>query len=257
LLTRHVSSYKRRYRRINFTALFNERAVRNYSGKSVGPRAGLLKSHSPWKILWYRRILVQTYTCRQAQESEINFTTAFSSRERWGLVNRFGNGAEKARKPEITATKPDAMAARKKDKEENEVYLFTLDDPQQNEDERGSFQPLLKTNSEAAERNPSRTANVLRRLDERWTDGVENRSRWLARARSSSAPGPASPGPASLCLWNGYQAAERVLRVGLDSDAGIFVNLLHSSSRRGLAAAIPEECALHQGSADPPSAHLY
>ncbi len=102
------------------------------------------------------------------------------------------------------------MAARKKDKEENEVYLFTLDDPQQNEDERGSFQPLLKTNSEAAERNPSRTANVLRRLDERRTDGVENRSRWLARARSSSAPGPASPGPASLCLWNGHQAADRV-----------------------------------------------
>ena len=40
------------------------------------------------------------------------------------------------------------MAARKKDKEENE----TLDDPQQNEVERGSIQPLLKTNSEAAER---------------------------------------------------------------------------------------------------------
>jgi hypothetical protein len=57
------------------------------------------------------------------------------------------------------------MAARKKDnlKEENE----TLDDPQQNEDERGSFQPPLKTNLEAAERSPSRTAaNVLRRLDE-------------------------------------------------------------------------------------------
>ena len=45
-------------------------------------------------------------------------------------------------------TKPDAMAARKKDKEENE----TLDDLQQNEVERGSIQPLLKTNSEAAER---------------------------------------------------------------------------------------------------------
>ena len=61
-------------------------------------------------------------------------------------TTRFGNGAEKVRK--ITVTKPDAMAARKKDKEENE----TLDDLQQNEVERGSIQPLLKTNSEAAER---------------------------------------------------------------------------------------------------------
>ena len=60
----------------------------------------------------------------------------------------------------------------KKVKEENE----TLDDLQQNEDERGCFQPLLKTDTEAAERNPSRTANVLRRLDERRTDEVENRS---------------------------------------------------------------------------------
>ena len=59
----------------------------------------------------------------------------------------------------------------KKVKEENE----TLDDLQQNEDERGCFQPLLKTDTEAAERNPSRTANVLRRLDERRTDGDENR----------------------------------------------------------------------------------
>ena len=61
-------------------------------------------------------------------------------------TTRFGNGAEKVRK--ITVTKPDAMAARKKDKEENE----TLDDLQQNEVERGSIQPLLKANSEAAER---------------------------------------------------------------------------------------------------------
>jgi hypothetical protein len=45
-------------------------------------------------------------------------------------TTRFGNGAEKVRK--ITVTKPDAMAARKKDKEENE----TLDDLQQNEVER-------------------------------------------------------------------------------------------------------------------------
>ena len=91
-----------------------------------------------------------------------------------------GNGAEKARK--CTVTKPDAMAARKKDKEENE----TLDDLQQNEVERGSIQPLLKTNSEAAETMLIRTANVLRRLDERWTDGVENR-----KLRALSAP--ASP----------------------------------------------------------------
>jgi hypothetical protein len=51
-------------------------------------------------------------------------------------TTRFGNGAEKVRK--IMVTKPDAMAARKKDKEENE----TLDDLQQNEVERGSIQPL-------------------------------------------------------------------------------------------------------------------
>ena len=59
----------------------------------------------------------------------------------------------------------------KKVKEENE----TLDDLQQNEDERGCFQPLWKMDTEAAERTPSRTANVLRRLDERRTDGDENR----------------------------------------------------------------------------------
>ncbi len=53
---------------------------------------------------------------------------------------------------------------------------------EQNEDERGChavYQPLLKTNSEAADRSPlaraSRvgTANVLRRLDEKRADGVE------------------------------------------------------------------------------------
>ena len=63
---------------LNFIALFNERTVSNYSGKSVRPRAGLLKSesHSPW----YRRI--QACTCRQAQEREINRTTTLSSRKR-------------------------------------------------------------------------------------------------------------------------------------------------------------------------------
>ncbi len=68
-------------------------------------------------------------------------------------TTRFGNGAEKVRK--ITVTKPDAMAARKKDKEENE----TLDDLHQNlnEDERTGrrIQPLLKTNSKAPERSSS------------------------------------------------------------------------------------------------------
>jgi hypothetical protein len=42
-------------------------------------------------------------------------------------TTRFGNGAEKARK--ITVTKPDAMAARKKNMDENE----TLDDLEHNE----------------------------------------------------------------------------------------------------------------------------
>jgi hypothetical protein len=49
---------------------------------------------------------------------------------------RFGNGAEKVRK--ITVTKPDAMAARKKNKEENE----TLDELEHNEDV-GPLSPSL------------------------------------------------------------------------------------------------------------------
>ena len=53
------------------------------------------------------------------------------------------------------------MAARKKDKEENE----TLDDLEHNEDGRGCcYQPLLKTYPEAADRSPSSIANVLRDL---------------------------------------------------------------------------------------------
>ncbi len=56
------------------------------------------------------------------------------------------------------------MAARKKDKEENE----TLGDLQQNEDERRSIQPLFKTNSKAAELikagPPIELIDVLRRL---------------------------------------------------------------------------------------------
>jgi hypothetical protein len=74
-------------------------------------------------------------------------------------TTRFGNGAEKVRK--ITVTKPDAMAARKKDKEENE----TLDDLEHNEDGRGCcYQPLLKAYPEAADRSPSSIDNVLRDL---------------------------------------------------------------------------------------------
>ena len=84
-------------------------------------------------------------------------------------TTRFGNGEEKVRK--CTETKPDAMAARKKVKDEN----GPLDDLEQNEDGRGCYQSLLKT-SEAADRNPSRTADVLRRRDEKRADGVENRS---------------------------------------------------------------------------------
>ena len=76
-------------------------------------------------------------------------------------TTRFGNGAEKARKctvcDTVTVTKPDAMAARKKVKEEN----GSLDDLDQNEDVRGCCQPLLKTDSEAADRISSRTADVL------------------------------------------------------------------------------------------------
>jgi hypothetical protein len=63
----------------------------DYSGKSVGPRAGLLKSHSPW----------------------------YRSHDRILLAYALGTSAEKARK--CTATKPDAMAAQKKVAEENET----------------------------------------------------------------------------------------------------------------------------------------
>ena len=54
-------------------------------------------------------------------------------------------------------TKPDAMAARKKNKEENE----TLDDLEHNEDRRGCcYQPLLKMSPEAADRGDSRPADL-------------------------------------------------------------------------------------------------
>ncbi len=59
-------------------------------------------------------------------------------------------------------TKPDAMAAQKKNMEENE----TLDDLEHNEDGRGCcYQPLMKTYyPEAADRSPSSIANELRDL---------------------------------------------------------------------------------------------
>ena len=53
-------------------------------------------------------------------------------------------------------TKPDAMTAREKVKEENE----TLDDLEQNEDGRGCcYQPLLKTDPEATEARQGPTLN--------------------------------------------------------------------------------------------------
>jgi hypothetical protein len=62
-------------------------------------------------------------------------------------TTRFGNGAEKVRK--ITVTKPDAMAARKKNQEENE----TLDDLEHNEDGRGCcYPPLIEDGSSPGNR---------------------------------------------------------------------------------------------------------
>ena len=61
-----------------------------------------------------------------------------------------------------------------------------LADLEQNEDERGWFQPLLKTTSEAADRNSSRTADVLQRLDEK-------REQKELRTGAASPPAPASP----------------------------------------------------------------
>ncbi len=125
----------------------------NYSGtsKSVGPRrAGLLKSHSSW----YRRI--QTYTCRQAQARACDKSHGRNSpRER-----------EKARKCQCTVTKPDAMAARKKSRKKKNPSPSSS---RMRTSAVRVYRPLLKTNSEseAADRSPSRTANVLRRLDEK------------------------------------------------------------------------------------------
>ena len=79
-------------------------------------------------------------------------------------------------------TKPDAMAARKKVMEEN----GPLADLEQNEDGRGWFQPLLKTTSEAADRNSLRTAYVPQRPDEK-------REQKELRTGAASPPAPASP----------------------------------------------------------------
>jgi hypothetical protein len=152
--------------------------VGNYSGKSVGPRAGLLKSHSPW----YRRI--QAYTCRQAQEREINLTTAFSSRKRCGLHA----SATARRSSQVHGDQTGRDGGTKKVKEENEP----LDDLGHNEDGRGCcHQPLLKTNPEAADRSPSRSADVLRDLMRRAV------SHWHAVPRlaaTGTRPGPEPPG---------------------------------------------------------------
>jgi hypothetical protein len=64
---------------------------------------------------------------RERDKSHIRILLAKALR-----TTRFGNGAENARK--ITGTKPDAMAARKMTRKKSK----TLDDLQQNEDERGS-----------------------------------------------------------------------------------------------------------------------
>ena len=101
-------------------------------------------SHSPW----YRRI--QTYTCRQAQEREINLTTALhsprESAEDCTLRQRRGESSQ-----DHGDQAGRDGGTKKKNKEEDE----TLDDLQQNEDERRRIQPLLKTNSKAPERSSS------------------------------------------------------------------------------------------------------
>ena len=69
-----------------------------------------------------------------------------------------------------------------------------LADLEQNEDGRGWFQPLLKANSEAADRSSSRTADVLQRPDEKREQGE-------LRTGAASPPAPASR-PPSLSFSN-------------------------------------------------------
>jgi hypothetical protein len=83
------------------------------------------------------------------------------------------------------------------------VVSETLDDLQQNEDERGSIPPLLKTNSEAAGRGSSRRANVLRRLDSFMRGGqlprVENRNCEPFQPRPRRPPIVFKPCGSSFC----------------------------------------------------------
>ena len=112
--------------------------ISSFSGKTVCPRAGLLISHSPW----YRRI--QTYTCRQAQEREINLTTAFSSRESaedYTLRQRRGESSQ------VHGDQTGRDGGTKKVKEEN----GPLDDLDQNEDARGCCQPLFNEDKLASD----------------------------------------------------------------------------------------------------------
>ncbi len=88
---------------------------------------------------------------------------------------------------------------KKKDMEENET--LDSDDLQQNEDERGSIQPLLKANSEAAERSSSRTAaSVLHCYGDR--DLMRGGQMEL---RAGTA-GPFSPGLAALPSFSNHVA---------------------------------------------------
>ncbi len=113
--------------------------------------------HSP-------RESVEDYTLRQRRGE--------SSHDHGDQAGRDGGTKKKDKKE----TKPDDLQQNEDECGSIQPLLKVTepDDLQQNEDECGSIQPLLKV-SEAAERNPSRTANVLRRLDERRTDGDENR----------------------------------------------------------------------------------
>ena len=89
-----------------------------------------------------------TYACRQAQEREINVTPhpPRVSVEDYTLRQRRGESSQ-----DHGDQAGRDGGTKKKDKEEDE----TLDDLQQNEDERRRIQPLLKTNSKAPERSSS------------------------------------------------------------------------------------------------------
>jgi hypothetical protein len=94
------------------------------------PRAGLLKSHSPW----YRRKQTKTnlYMSPRSRECDKSHNRILLAKAL--RTTRFDNGAEKVRK--IMVTKPHTMA--QKNKEE----LTNPDDLQQNEDERVTWGAL-------------------------------------------------------------------------------------------------------------------